>query len=239
MGKPELNRIEFMLNQLDQSGSDAAVRSTPNRQGYSFKIWSSPLPQHRLHPGNDVQPFPAQAGAELPALPKFKLPHLSSHRHAANPNLAMAVLKEIEAIVAAWQAELQQIVGQIQDLYLEGPMIDGWLESPAQKSQSPQSTPLRYAEVDRLMNYVEDICAAQPTPMPNQAHQGYRLCGLDADGKSWSRPCPPDQVPHVSLAIARYQRLRQLLGRKHDLDARLSQIANTLVALHGHVVELR
>ncbi len=37
------------------------------------------------------------------------------------------------------------------------------------------------------------------------------------------------------MAIARYQKLRQLLGRKQHLETRLSQLAETLVILHSHI----
>jgi hypothetical protein len=42
-------------------------------------------------------------------------------------------------------------------------------------------------------------------------------------------------VASVSIAIARYQQLRQFLGRKQKLENRLNQLAETLVVLHGHI----
>jgi len=51
----------------------------------------------------------------------------------------------------------------------------------------------------------------------------------------WSRPCPSEQIPSVSLAIARYQRLRQLLARKQQLETRLNQLAETLLVLQDHL----
>lgn len=53
----------------------------------------------------------------------------------------------------------------------------------------------------------------------------------------WTRPCPSEQVAGISMAIARYQKLRQLLGRKQYLELRLNQLAETLVMLHGHIKE--
>jgi hypothetical protein len=85
------------------------------------------------------------------------------------------------------------------------------------------------------MDYVEEICAQQAKISSQSSSTGYRLCGLDASGTVWTRPCPPDQVASVSMAIARYQKLRQLLGRKQYLETRLSQLAETLVVLHGHL----
>ena len=185
---------------------------------------------------NSVQTFPAQdEDIKPPSLPKFKTPSFSSHHNAPNPALASNVLQEIEEIVAGWQTELHKIVKQIQDLYLQGPIVNGWLESHKKEPQPEATATLRHAEVDRLMDYVEEICAAQKhTP---SSLTGYRLCGLDANGEVWSRPCPPEQVPSVSMAIARYQQLRQLLERKQKLESRLNQLAETLVVLYGHIKE--
>jgi hypothetical protein len=183
-----------------------------------------------------VQPFPARKHhGKTPTLPKFKSPTFSNHRHAANPALAMNLLQEIQEIVAGWQKELQTIVRQIQDIYMDGPIVDGWLESHAREAQEAQTT-VRHAEVDRLMDYVEEVLNQPDAKVTLESPRtGYRLCGLDADGQFWARPCPPDQVPSVSLAIARHQKLRQLLSRKQDLEIRLSQLAETLVVMHGHL----
>jgi hypothetical protein len=194
--------------------------------------------QQNLFPKHDsVQTFPAQESeGRTPSLPKFKTPSFSNHRHGANPAFAMNILQDIQATVSNWQAELQGIVQQIQDIYLEGPVINGWLESNPQEAEQGGTATLRHAEVERLMDYVEEICE----PTENRAscpssRTDYRLCGVDAVGKVWSRPCPVDQVPNVSMAIARYQKLRQLFGRKQYLETRLSQLAETLVALHSHI----
>ncbi len=66
---------------------------------------------------------------------------------------------------------------------------------------------------------------------------GYRLCRLESNGKLWFCPCPPDQVATVSVAIARYHQLRQLLSRKQDLESRLTQLSEALVILHGQLRE--
>jgi hypothetical protein len=147
----------------------------------------------------------------------------------------MNMLQEIQEKVASWQIELQRIVQNIQDIYLEGPIINGWLESNAQEPETVGTAALRHAEVERLMDYVEEICANGEKESHKPLHTDYRLCGVDKAGQVWSRPCPVEQVPSVSIAIARHQRLRQLLGRKQDLENRLSQLAETLVMLHSHI----
>ncbi|QLE57178.1 hypothetical protein [Nostoc sp. TCL26-01] len=183
---------------------------------------------------SSVQTFPTEEGVgKTPSLPKFKTPSFSSHRHGANPALAMNILQEIQEHVAGWQQELQSILQQIQDIYLEGPIVNGWLESNPKEPETGSTATLRHAEVDRLMNYVEEICASEGKS-PAQI-TGYRLCGVDNSGQVWSRPCPSDQLASVSMAIARYQKLRQMLGRKQYLETKLSQLAETLVVLHSHI----
>ncbi|MBD2438337.1 hypothetical protein [Nostoc sp. FACHB-110] len=194
------------------------------------------LEQNLFSTHQSVETFPAQEnGGKTPSLPKFKTPSFSNHRHGANPALAMNLLQEIQVHVAGWQYELQTILQQIQDLYLEGPLVNGWLESNPKDPEQAGTATLRHAEVDQLMNYVEEICTTGSQDAYQFSRTGYRLCGLDESGKVWSRPCPPDQVATVSMAIARHQKLRQLLGRKQDLETRLSQLAETLVVLHSHI----
>ncbi|ALF52293.1 hypothetical protein ACX27_04605 [Nostoc piscinale CENA21] len=198
--------------------------------------YDSTVEQHLFAENPAVDTFSTkEIGNKTPSLPKFKTPSFSNHRHGANPALAMNLLQEIQIHVAGWQQELQQILQQIQDLYLEGPIVNGWLESNPKEPEQPGTATLRHAEVDRLMNYVEEICTTGNKDAYQFSRTGYRLCGLDGSGKVWSRPCPPDQVPTVSMAIARHQKLRQLLGRKQYLETRLSQLAETLVVLHSHI----
>lgn len=253
--KAGIKRIEATLHDLgtrNTAGSVEADAST--KQSLSFRISIGEAEHSETHPefceekfsgqleqnlatyNTSVQTFPAQdTGSKTPSLPKLKTPSFTSHRNGANPAFAMNLLQDIQESVASWQKELQKIVRQIQDLYLEGPIVNGWLESHEQQVQPGGTATLRHAEVDRLMDYVEEICAEKTNVSCQSPRAGYRLCGLDASGKVWSRPCPADQVPSVSIAIARYQKLRQLLGRKQYLETRLTQLAETLVILHGHI----
>lgn len=195
------------------------------------------ITQDNLYPQKHcVQTFPAQdLGGKTPSLPKFKHPSFSSHRHGANPALAMNILQDIQEHIASWQRELQTILQQIQEIYLQGPIVNGWLESRVQEVERGGTATLRHGEVDRIMEYVEQICAHSGTESQPSPRTGYHLCGLDAAGKVWSRACSADELPIVSLAIARYQKLRQLLGRKQYLETRLSQLAETLVILHSNM----
>ncbi len=256
--KPGLKRIEATLHDLGTRSDDVTTEiGDQTKRSFSFRVSIRPhettvetdnnnletdpvsheTPEANLFPHHDsVQAFPAQDnGEKTPNLPKFKTPSFSNHRHGANPALAMNMLQEIQEKVASWQIELKKIVQHIQDIYLEGPIINGWLESNAQEPETFGTATLRHAEVDRLMDYVEEICANGEKESYKPLHTDYRLCGIDKAGQVWSRPCPVEQVPSVSIAIARHQRLRQLLGRKQDLENRLSQLAETLVMLHSHI----
>ena len=197
-------------------------------------------PENMFFENHGVQAFSANKDDfPMPNLPKFKTPNFTSHRNSANPALATNILQEIQQIAGSWQTELQKIVRQIQDIYLQGPIINGWLESDVKEKPQSQNTEgkakLRHAEVEQLMDYVEKICAAQKEALNKAPRAGYRLCGLDSSGKVWSRPCPSEQVASVSMGIARYHKLRQMLGRKQYLENRLNQLAQTLVVLHGHI----
>jgi hypothetical protein len=198
-----------------------------------------------------VQPFPVQRqGVEAPVLPRSKPASITHHRHASNPGLAVTLLQDIELRVKGWQQELEQIIQQIRSLYAEGPIVDGWLESHSDShlaaspqpldsrslTQSIDLATLRHAETDHLLKYIEELCSVKQPPV-EQAEAGvsYRLCGLNADGQLWSRACPAQQVPYVSLAIARYQKLRILFSKKQSLETRLQQLVETLTLLHGQI----
>lgn len=206
-----------------------AVRPSPH---------SAPVEKPVAIPGEAVRPFTVQDNlVKGLGLPRFKLPNFSTSRYVTNPDFVVGLLNELTSIVSQWQKELQQVALKIQDLYLEGPVIDGWLES--QTAESPPPTPgiatIRHAEIEQLMEYVEEICKGAPSSAAHPPRTGYRLCGLDADGQLWSRPCASEKVPEVSLAIARYQKLRQLLAQKTQLEGRLDQFAKALIDLHSSI----
>ena len=229
VGATESTNSDATSSAEDVNTQEQTIDLSADPQG-NFSNAENVFSQH-----NGVQTFTTQEnGSKTPSLPKFKSPTFSNHRHAANPGLAMNLLAEIQEQVVGWEKELQQILKQIQDIYLEGPIVNGWLESNSKETEQGGKATLRHAEVDRLMDYVEEICATT-AKLSQSGHTGYRLCGVDESGKVWTRPCPPDQVAAVSMAIARYQKLRQLLGRKQYLETRLGQLAETLVILHSHI----
>lgn len=199
------------------------------------------LPAHNPPAHNPNEPVAAPVQDASPSVPNFpasQLPGLGVNRQAANPNLAIGLLKEIETLVRGWQKELEQTVQQIQVVYQDGPIVDGWLESyPPGGQVAPASASvsmLRHAEIEYLMEFIEQICEAEQAQITEDMRRtSYRLCGLDPDGNLWWRSCPSEQVPYVSLAIARYQKLRSLLTKKQTLENRLTSLVESLTMLHG------
>ena len=197
-----------------------------------------------------VDPFPVhQLSGALPTLPRLKRTTLSSHRHEANPALAMTMLQDIQQMVEGWQQELRTILVDIQNIYLEGPIVDGWLESCQPSAKPPaglNAAVLRHGDTEQLMTYVDHLCEAQthgdspetaaikqPQDLAHATH--YRLCGLDEDGKLRCQSCPPEQMPAVSMAIARNQRLRQFLNQKQYLEARLKRAVDALSGVRSEL----
>ncbi|WP_198807208.1 hypothetical protein [Leptolyngbya sp. BL0902] len=168
-----------------------------------------------------------------------KRPTFSRHRHDANPALALKVLQDIHLAVESWHSELRQTVQIIQNLYLEGPIVDGWLEAtdgPAPSTQDAAAL-LRHADPQALSGYVDRLCESQETQgqesqeaSASAAPPSYRLCSLNADGQLQCMPCPPEQVSTLSLAIARHQKLRQLVDQKRYLEAKLKRAVEVLTS---------
>ncbi|HIK44856.1 MAG TPA: hypothetical protein IGR64_08185 [Leptolyngbyaceae cyanobacterium M65_K2018_010] len=193
-----------------------------------------------------VTSFPT-AGPRTPAplLPKGKRPAFSRHRHDANPALALKVLQDIQMAVEAWHGELKETIQRIQALYLEGPIVDGWLEAIETTPQPGEAGPsdaaiLRHGDPQTLSNYVERLCESwgsngSPTTEPTTplhtnplATTRYRLCSLSSDGQMQCLLCPPEQVSTLGLAIGRHQKLRQLLDQKAYLEAKLKRAVEVL-----------
>lgn len=220
------------------------IQAEPPREATSTST-PTPLVESAPEPASEtaltkptgVPAFPVARpdGPKVPTLPKVATPEISRYLPGVDPDLVLNVLKEIQATLLQWRMELEQIMLNIQALYEEGPIIDGWLESLPPHASEPVS--LRHAEISDLIDYVEATTNPQRTATYSHpsSRVAYRVCGLDESGKLWERPCPPEQVPAVSLAIARYQKLRQLINRKHLLEDRLNQFASTLVVVHSQI----
>ncbi|EFA71265.1 hypothetical protein CEP10_07315 [Cylindrospermopsis raciborskii S07] len=245
--KPGLKRIEATLHDLGiRNPESLSAKSPAKKRPFSFRVsLGSDTTQlnntgqetvdinsnKQEHISSSVPTFPTQdIDSKTPDLPKFKTPSFSNHRHSANPGFTIGLLQEIQQTVVAWQVELEIILQQIQYIYLEGQVINGWLESNTQPMEGTAT--LRHGEIEAILDYVQKISQSEVT-VNQSSRTDYRLCGVDANGQLWSRPCSVEEVPSLSIAIARYQKLRQLLGRKHYLESRLTKLSETLVDLQG------
>jgi hypothetical protein len=231
---------------LKSAAPTSSERSTPpaaRSRAVSFQVSTAvrsekSLPDIKL-PTGAAQPVPTFVATQQPEEPiedKFKLPTFTSpnlgfsrHQNGSNPDLALNLLQESLNLLQSWRTELGQVIRSIQEIYREGPIVDGWLECSTQKVEATTQI-LRTAEVAQLMGYVETLCAD-----PTAAQAEYRLCGLSADGRTWSNPCPQSQLASISLAISRHQKLQPLLQRKLVLEKHLHQSAELAAKFHGQV----
>jgi hypothetical protein len=173
----------------------------------------------------------ANDAAALPLLPKAKRPSFSSHRNDANAALALDLLADVETAISSWHQALRDILLEIQQLYLAGPIIDGWLESvnrqTSQADLEEHAAVLRHGDPEQVEAYIEKISQQAQADSALGGTQ-YRLCSLDADGQMQCQVCPPEQLGVVSQAIARNQKLRQLVSQKQYLEAKLKRAAEAL-----------
>lgn len=228
--KADLKRIEATLQNLGISTASYPKPPATENRSYSFEIGSTaqkrnsadqPRGKSRLIPAASVQRFPPQQSTyQEPVLPNFNS-SLNRNRSGSNPASKKNSLPDYTD-AATCMAEIQKIVAQIKHLYLEGPIVDGWLES--QQYTSPKNMTQHGDSVEPKMDYVQEVFNFEQGKVTCESPRaGYLLCGLDAAGKKWSRPCPLEQLPSVSIAIARYQKLQQLLERKRYFETWLKQ----------------
>ncbi len=189
--KPDLKRIEAALQQMDVCPVEQSVLVEP----WSTEAHSS-LPfywaDHPILPEGAIaqplsMPFASSSSANPASMP-------------VNAALAVSLLQEMQSTLSGWQTVLQTLTLQVEAIYAEGPMVDGWLET-------------------------------------EETSGGYCLCGLSEAGQPWGRNCPAEQVPDVSLAIARFQRFQHILGRKRKMECRLDRLTEALIELHGQVLD--
>lgn len=217
--KADLNKILAALQQLEQNpnsksrplnnsiGDDIADREVPEATNKAVTpSFSEPIP-------------PLQPSSKAPTLPTFDA---SSQKNAPDrPLVNNNVLPATPP--PGLMDELQQIIQQIESLYHEGPIVDGWLES-----YPCESTPSNDEGVSEDIAAVEYVKAAGSLEENNVVCEAprscYRLNGVSKLGQSWSYPCPIAQLPSVSVAIARYEKLLQLVDRKWELKTRLNQL---------------
>lgn len=187
--KPDLKRIKAALQQMDVHTVEQSLFAEP---------WATEAHVSLSSYSADYSIVAEGAIAEPLAMP-FATPSAYSGM-PVNAALAASLLQEMQSTVGGWQAVLQTLTQQVQAIYAEGAMVDGWMEI-------------------------------------EENNGGYRLCGLSETGQPWGCDCPAEQVPDVSVAIARFQRFQHILGRKRKLESRLTQLTEALIELHGQVLD--
>ena len=192
----------------------------------------------------------ASARAPIVLLPEMCLVAPPGNRHEVKPAIALKLLRDIERSVVAWQTELRQVIGAIEALHVEGPMVNGWLASSndmtldgigaAHRAQESctETTLLRHGDTSTLMQYVEALEMETNDPLLEamdgcSARAQYQLCWLDGEGIVCSQDCPPEQIAVVSTAIARYQKCKQLLAQQAALEARLQSVVDELTTVRN------
>lgn len=238
---------ESLLCQIDMThSSDSVYRPDPQttkietasssmarRQMYSFEIVGKPSQEQVEVIGKSVRAYPLpKTASQLPMMPPKRRAVISSHRHDANPALATKVLHDIHESVESWHQSLRKVLLDIQAIYMEGPMVEGWLETvqPGPSGSGKTASVLRHADPQELTQYIERLCRESTGghKTPQGPEPQYRLCSLDVDGQVHCQICPPDQLPFVSMAIARHQKLRQYLNQKQYLEAKLKRAVEAL-----------
>ncbi|NEQ44276.1 MAG: hypothetical protein F6K00_12255 [Leptolyngbya sp. SIOISBB] len=178
-----------------------------------------------------VKPSTSAEQAALPLLPQAKRPSFSSHRNDANAALALDLLTDVQGAIVSWHQALRDTLLEIQQLYIAGPIVDGWLESTNRQTKQTEldehAAVLRHGDPEQVAAYVEKLAQQSQADETTQDSQ-YRLCSLDADGQMQCQDCPPEQLGVVSQAIARNQKLRQLVSQKQYLEAKLKRASEAL-----------
>lgn len=207
--KADLNKILAALQQLEQNPNSKSRPATSNLDstvGITSETTSEVVQLDASAPIPPIQP-----NRQAPNLPIFN----SSGENAPAEEPIVVITPP------TLTQDLQQVIQQIESLYREGPIVDGWLESYA-----CESTPSNDNTVDMAtpLEYVKAAGSLQQQVICEAPRSCYRLNGISSTGQQWSYPCPIEQLPSVSLAIARYEKLLQLLDRKYNLETRLKSL---------------
>jgi len=203
--KQALKRIQKTLDQIETLKQSAANLPTANNRPISFQI----LPGA---PKVDLPP-PSAAKSERPQSPQ--LPQLSVSSVEPSPVVETKVERSPSAKIS-----IEQVLQQIQALYHEGPIVDGWIDS----------SPTALEPDDRVEEIVFERPDLSTTDLSSDLDSSlslsnYRVCGIDASGEQWSYPCPVDQLLELSVAIARYHKIQALLAQKRQLESQLKSSA--------------
>ncbi|MGD1854514.1 MAG: hypothetical protein ACFB2W_09695 [Leptolyngbyaceae cyanobacterium] len=195
---------------------------------------------------------------EVPQLPPSDDSEVSSLRYEVNPAIALNRLSELYQQIQQYQGRLRKLAHSIRQVYAEGPVVSGWLASEASLNaavrQSATARPaalgttppsacddaalFRHGDANDLMDYLSALESSMLQQAPSKSETAepcrsnspsqYYLCQLDSSGQIQAEPCPPAQVPVLSMAIARYRRLNQLNQQKQVIETKLQAVVDIL-----------
>ncbi len=220
--KADLNRIKAALHQLAQNPNygdsvtsnqdDTAVNNASEATCETAVSSSAPI-------------LPLQPNRKVIALPTFNSSGADSSPNTEE-NAENSLNTDCLAVTPSpltLTEQLQQVVQQITNLYMEGPIVDGRLESYA--CESPPSNDHKAVYDANPVEYVKAASSLEQDRVTCEAPRAcYRLSGVSQTGQQWSYSCPIEQLPSVSVAIARYEKLLQLLEHKQNLEMQLKEM---------------
>lgn len=221
--KADLQKIAAALQKLE------ALNNNSKQQPVETQPIVIPIvPEEKDSDRKPTQAIPPisvqQNQRKTPTLPEFNSPSINDCKPTQEPAIALEAPQSEDPALLVTQE--QEIVQQIQELYNEGPIVDGWLESyhPSEVERDL----IVYDATQHSVEYVEALGSQEPGKVTCEApRSAYRLCGVHPSGQNWSYPCPLEQLASVSIAIARYEKLVQLLERRQVITTRLSELAKS------------
>jgi hypothetical protein len=183
-------------------------------------------PKQQLSQRPAIPPAPSKMGGAFAASSSSDIPSeeggvlvakLKGQYHQPNAGLVLHLLQELQYLLNSWQHEILELEQNIALVRESGPIVAGWLEAEANNTDVSLESPERISEVLQ------------------QQSLDYQLCSLDERGEIATRDCPEPEMFGISKALARHQKLRQLIDRKSNLEANIKHTLATLVHLRMEI----
>lgn len=225
--KTDLEKIAAALKKLESLNNSSPQPPAKSQQGDRNLV----VPEQKSSDRPTPQAFAPISMLQIrktPTLPAFNASSINEQK--PHQEVAIASTEPSKApdtndpdLLALQE---QEIVQQIQELYHEGPIVDGWLES--YHPSAPEQDVMIYDAAQQSVEYVEAVSSYELGKVTCEApRSAYRLCGVHPSGQKWAHACPLEQLASVSMAIARYEKLLQLLARRQAITARLSGVGES------------
>lgn len=159
-------------------------------------------------------------------------------------------------IVSGWLASEASLNAAVKYSNRSGSGEQQGRTQPSQNLETVDVALFRHGDTNDLMNYLSALESAvlengksannssapssatiDPQVLSTDSHtrssgtgspSKYYLCRLTSCGQIQTEHCPADQVPVLSMAIARYRRLNQLIKRKQTIETKLQAVIDVL-----------